>query len=31
MTVLFAGVSAAAAIDHLRGAPVRWRGRTVQL
>lgn len=29
--VAFVAVSAAAAIDHLRGAPVRWRGRTVQL
>ncbi len=27
----FIAVSAAAALDHLRGAPVRWRGRTVQL
>lgn len=26
----FVAVSAAAAVDHLRGAPVRWRGRTVQ-
>jgi 4,4'-diaponeurosporenoate glycosyltransferase len=31
MALAFAGVSAAAAFDHLRGAPVRWRGRTVQL
>lgn len=27
----FVGVSAAAAIDHVRNAPVRWRGRTVAL
>lgn len=27
----FIGVSAVAALDHLRGAPVRWRGRTVAL
>lgn len=27
----FVGISAAAAIDHLRRAPVRWRGRAVRL
>ena len=31
MVLAFTAVSAAAAFDHLRGAPVRWRGRTVQL
>jgi hypothetical protein len=29
--IAFIAVSAAAGLDHLRGAPVRWRGRTVAL
>ena len=31
LALAFVGISAAAGLDRLRSAPVRWRGRSVRL